>query len=218
MLHLEECRGDGSRRFACHLGVNRSDLATGLRLDEGPARRAAAARAATVRALDERYGLRQLERGRANSRAHARQPSPAEREMARDRRTGVVVRFTARGIREGLEAFRALKRVAERQYEQGGRTVVTGVSPEGRSDPEAACLAPGRATSSGSRPRPRRGKAIPCHGIHILHARRRGRRAGEVGAARRRVGAERPRHAGEELPTEGAGGTFRGRFPVFRSL
>lgn len=195
VLHLEECRGDGSRRFACHLGVNGSDLATGLRLDEGPARRAAAARAATVRALDERYGLRQLERGRANSRAHARQPSRAEREMARrgraggsenaraavarrveevgrmrscpdrmaelerrldrdgvrmrrgargglqyefrsrslggtrrvsgarlgfarDRRTGVVVRFTARGIREGLEAFRALERVAERQYEQ----------------------------------------------------------------------------------------------------
>lgn len=161
--------GYGSRRFACHLGVNRSDLATRLRLDEGPARRAAAARAATVRALDERYGLRQLERGRANSRAHARQPSRAEREIARrgragdsenarardsvrmrrgargglqyefrsrslggtrrvsgarlgfarDRRTGVVVRFTARGIREGLETFRALERAAERQYEQG---------------------------------------------------------------------------------------------------
>ena len=195
VLRLEERHGDGSRRFACHLGVNRSDLATGLRLDEGAARRAAAARAATVRALDERYGLRQLERGRANSHAHARQSSRAEREMARrgraggsenaraavarrveevgrmrscpdrmaelerrltrdgvrmrrgargglqyefrsrslggtrrvsgarlgfarDRRTGVVVRFTARGIREGLEAFRALERVAERQYEQ----------------------------------------------------------------------------------------------------
>lgn len=189
--------GYGSRRFACHLGVNRSDLAIRLRLDEGPARRAAAARAATIRALDERYGLRQLERGRANSRAHARQPSRAEREIARrgragdsenaraavarrveevgrmrscpdrmaelerrlardgirmrrgargglqhefrsrslggthrvsgarlgfarDRRTGVVVRFTARGIREGLEAFRALERAAERQYEQDG--------------------------------------------------------------------------------------------------
>ncbi len=49
VLHLEECRADGSRRFACHLGVNRSDLATGLRLDEGPARRAAAcARARTA--------------------------------------------------------------------------------------------------------------------------------------------------------------------------
>lgn len=176
VLHLEECRGDGSRRFACHLGVNRSDLATGLRLDEGPARRAAAARAATVRALNERYGLRQLERGRAggseNARARAavarrveevgrmrscpdrmaelerrltrdgvrmrrgargglqyefrsrslggtRRVSGARLGFARDRRTGVVVRFTARGIREGLEAFRALERAAERQYEQG---------------------------------------------------------------------------------------------------
>lgn len=175
VLHLEECRGDGSRRFACHLGVNRSDLATGLRLDEGPARRAAAARAATVRALDERYDLRQLERGRAggskNARARAavarrieavgrmrscpdrmaelerrlardgvrmrrgargglqyefrsrslggtRRVSGARLGFARDRRTGVVVRFTARGIREGLEAFRALERAAERQYEQ----------------------------------------------------------------------------------------------------
>lgn len=172
VLHLEECRGDGSRRFACHLGVNRSDLATGLRLDE----RAAAARAATVRALDERYGLRQLERGRAgdseNARVRAavargveevgrmrscpdrmgelerrlahdgvrmcrgargglqyefrsrslggtRRVSGARLDFARDRRTGVVVRLTARGIREGIEAFRALERAAERQYEQG---------------------------------------------------------------------------------------------------
>ena len=168
--------GYGSRRFACHLGVNRSGLATRLRLDERPARRAAAARAATVRALDERYGLWQLERGRAgdseNARARAavarrveevgrmrscpdrmaelerrlardgirmrrgargglqyefrsrslggtRRVSGARLGFARDRRTGVVVRFTARGIREGLEAFRALERVAERQYEQG---------------------------------------------------------------------------------------------------
>lgn len=173
VLRLEERRGDGSRRFACHLGVNRSDLATGLRLDEGAARRAAAARAATVRALDERYGLRQLERGRAGGSENARaavarrveevgrmrscpdrmaelerrltrdgvrmrrgargglqyefrsrslggtrRVSGARLGFARDRRTGVVVRFTARGIREGLEAFRALERVAERQYEQ----------------------------------------------------------------------------------------------------
>lgn len=48
----------------------------------------------------------------------------------------------------------------------------------------------------------RRGKMIPCHGI-ILHTRRRGRRAGEVGAARRRLGAERPRHAGREETAHG---------------
>lgn len=60
-----------------------------------------------------------------------------------------------------------------------------------------------RIRGSGSRPRPRRDKEIPCHGIHILHARRRGRRAGEVGAARRRVGAERPHHAGREETAHG---------------
>ena len=81
---------------------------------------------------------------------------------------------------------------------------MTGVPPEGRSDPGAACLVPGRATSERlPPPRPRRGKMIPCHGIHILHARRRGHRAGEVGAARRRVGAERPRHAGREETAHG---------------
>lgn len=83
VLHLETCRGDGSQRFAAHIGLNRSDLSTGRRLDEGPARKAASARVRTVRELDERYGLRQLERSRANSKAHARQPGPEERDMAR---------------------------------------------------------------------------------------------------------------------------------------
>ena len=59
------------------------DLETGRRLDEGPARKAAAARVKTVRTLDERYGLKQLERGKANSRVHARQPGREERDMAR---------------------------------------------------------------------------------------------------------------------------------------
>lgn len=105
VLHLERCRGDGSSRFAAHLGINRSDIQTGRRLDEGPARRAASARAKTVRELDERYGLRQLERGRANSRAHARQPGAEERDMARkgraERSENARVRATvARRIEE----------------------------------------------------------------------------------------------------------------------
>ncbi len=64
-LHRERCRADATDRYAVHLGINRSDLETGRRLDEGPARKAAASRVKTVRALDERYGLRQLERGKA---------------------------------------------------------------------------------------------------------------------------------------------------------
>ena len=107
VLHLESCRGDGSERFAAHIGLNRSDLSTGRRLDEGPARKAAAARVRTVRELDEKYGLRQLERGRANSRAHARQPGPEERDMAR------------RGCAERSENARIRTAVARRVEEVG---------------------------------------------------------------------------------------------------
>lgn len=81
VLHRERCRADATDRYAVHLGINRSDLETSL--DQGPARKAAASRVKTVRTLDERYGLRQLERGKANSRVHARQPGTEERDMAR---------------------------------------------------------------------------------------------------------------------------------------
>ena len=87
VLHRERCRADATDRYAVHLGINRSDLETGRRLDEGPARKAAASRVKTVRTLDERYGLRQLERGKANSRVHARQPASASRSPAGSRRS-----------------------------------------------------------------------------------------------------------------------------------
>lgn len=88
VLHLERCEADNTQRFAIHLGINRTNLETGRRLDEGPARKAAAARAKTIRELDRRYGLRQLERAKSNSRVHGRQPSPAERDMARKGQEG----------------------------------------------------------------------------------------------------------------------------------
>ena len=78
-LHREHCKRDGTDRWAVHIGINRTDLETGRRLDEGPARKAAAARVATVRELDGRWGLRQLERGKKNTRDHERQPSQAEK-------------------------------------------------------------------------------------------------------------------------------------------
>lgn len=71
------------------------------------------------------------------------------------------------------------------------------------SDLEAARHGPGGSADRRGSPPRAAGKMIPCHGIHILHARRRGRRAGEVGSARRRVGAERPRHAGREETAHG---------------
>ena len=38
VLHRERCRADATDRYAVHLGINRSDLETGRRLDEGPAK------------------------------------------------------------------------------------------------------------------------------------------------------------------------------------
>lgn len=99
VLHRECCRPDDTDRYAAHLGINRSDLETGRRLDEGPARKAAAARVKTVRTLDERYGLKQLERGKANSRVHARQPGKAERDMAR---RGQAMRSENARVREAV--------------------------------------------------------------------------------------------------------------------
>ncbi|WP_322151139.1 relaxase/mobilization nuclease domain-containing protein [Paratractidigestivibacter sp.] len=118
VLHKEHCRADGTDRYAVHLGINRTDLGTGLRLDEGPARKAGTARAKTVRSLDERYGLAQLERGKANSRVHARQPSRAEKETAARNRVSKTenqrVRETvARRVEEVSRMPRCDDRLAE---------------------------------------------------------------------------------------------------------
>ncbi len=87
VLHEERCRSDGSARFAAHLAINRTDLETGRRLNDGPARAAAKSRVRTVKDLDAEYGLKQLERGLSNSKVHARQPGREEREMAKKGRS-----------------------------------------------------------------------------------------------------------------------------------
>ena len=60
-----------------------------------------------MRALDEKYGLRQLERGKANSRVHGRQPGAEERDMAR------------KGQAERSENERVRRTVAKRIEEVG---------------------------------------------------------------------------------------------------
>ena len=129
VLHLEKCRGDGSERIAAHLGINRSDLITSRRLDEGPARKAAAARVKTVRELDERYGLRQLERGKANSRTHARQPGAAERDMARkgqaERSENARVRAT---VARRIDEVGRLPKCADRMGELSRRLEKDGIA------------------------------------------------------------------------------------------
>lgn len=74
VLHEERCRSDGSARFAAHLAINRTDLETGRRLNDGPARAAAKSRVRTVKELDTKYGLSQLERGLSNSRCTRASP------------------------------------------------------------------------------------------------------------------------------------------------
>ena len=77
-LHLEHSK-DGTDRYAVHIAINRTDLETGRRLDEGRASRQKVLHASRMREMDERWGLSQLERGQRNSRSHARQESPGER-------------------------------------------------------------------------------------------------------------------------------------------
>ena len=87
VLHDERCKADGSHRYAVHIGINRTDLETGKRLNEGEGRKAANDRVRTIREMDEKHGLRQLVAGERNSRVHAMQPTRAEVEM---RARGVV--------------------------------------------------------------------------------------------------------------------------------
>ena len=81
-LHREHCKADGIDRYAVHMAINSTDTATLRRLDEGRAVVAKRKRAATVRELDEKWGLRQVEEGKINSVIHRQQPRGAEKEKA----------------------------------------------------------------------------------------------------------------------------------------
>lgn len=81
-LHNEYCKEDRTHRYAVHMVINRSNLRTGNRLDEGRGEAAKRERAGRVRRMDERWHLRQVERERPNSRVHKRQPSKVEKMIA----------------------------------------------------------------------------------------------------------------------------------------
>lgn len=80
-LHNEYCRADKTHRYAVHIVINRSDLETGKRLDEGRGQAAKVKRAKHVRKMDGEWGLKQVERDEANSAVHKKQPSKVEREI-----------------------------------------------------------------------------------------------------------------------------------------
>lgn len=99
VLHQEHCAADSTDRFAVHIGINRTDLETGRRLAEGRGQQAKIARANAVRDMDAKWGLRQMEANKRNSRVHARQPTRAEKEMARRE-----VRSDKQYVREAVKA------------------------------------------------------------------------------------------------------------------
>lgn len=80
-LHNEYCKGDKTHRYAVHMVVNRSDISTGKRLNEGRGETAKRARASRVRKMDATWGLKQVEEGKENSAIHKKQPSKVEREI-----------------------------------------------------------------------------------------------------------------------------------------
>lgn len=132
VLHRERCAADSTERFAVHIALNRTDLSTGRRLDEGPARKARAARVAAVRRMDREWGLRQVEAGRRNSRTHCRQPSRGERaareaagRTANDELRAKVARAAEAAGRAAPAGANPLREVAARRSREGVRMTVS---------------------------------------------------------------------------------------------
>lgn len=127
VLHVEKCKADRTSRYAIHVGINRTDLETGRRLDEGRSKGAKVARANAMRKMDEKWGLRQMVKGQRNSRAHAMQPTKAEKEM---RARGVTpdkdfirarVRHHAQAIAASSSVSNPMRELAQRLERDGIR-------------------------------------------------------------------------------------------------
>lgn len=80
-LHNEYCKEDKTHRYAVHIVINRSDLSTGKRLDEGRGKEAKVRRAKRIREMDGKWDLKQVERDERNSTVHKKQPSKVEKEI-----------------------------------------------------------------------------------------------------------------------------------------
>lgn len=107
-LHREHCAADGTDRWAVHVAINRTDLETGKRLDEGRASRQKVLHASRMRDMDERWGLAQMEKGARNSAHHARQQSRGERRareagLARSPRFETDLDHVRRVVRESVQ-------------------------------------------------------------------------------------------------------------------
>lgn len=100
-LHREYCAEDQTERYAVHMGINRTDLETGLRLWDGTPAQAKKARLEVVRALDGEWGLQQLEKDVPNSKIHKKQLSGVARGRQKEGRdsTTQTIRETSNRIR-----------------------------------------------------------------------------------------------------------------------
>ena len=72
---MDSCEADGTSRYIAHLLINRSDLSSGKRLDEGNGTTAMHKRVNRIRQMDDEWGLRRVEKGKAVSKIHEKQPS-----------------------------------------------------------------------------------------------------------------------------------------------
>lgn len=81
-LHNEYCKEDRTHRYAVHMVINRTDLVTRKRLDEGLSIAAKALRASRIREMDKQWDLRQVVKGERNSKVHKKQPSKTEKAIA----------------------------------------------------------------------------------------------------------------------------------------
>lgn len=74
------------KRYAVHMAINRSDLMTGKRLWEGTGKKGHHDRVATVREMDDEWGLQQVEEGKPNSLIRGRSARDAEKAIIEDER------------------------------------------------------------------------------------------------------------------------------------
>lgn len=124
VLHKEHCKADDTERFAIHIAINRTDLETGRRYNDGRSKNAKIERANAVRDMDRAWGLRQVEANERNSHVHARQPTRAEKEMR------------ARGIRSDKQYLReaiiaSMREVAAKPGEKPVRQLAASLEKKG---------------------------------------------------------------------------------------
>lgn len=96
VLHKEHRTNDDVYSYTVHMAINRTNLSTGNRLDEGKGNVGKRKRAKQVRDMDDKWDLSQLKEGVKNSKVHDKQPDRIEREI--DSREGFSYKMNLRDL------------------------------------------------------------------------------------------------------------------------